>query len=106
LPFLRWPKLSLFVALSLFIPSVCFDKNIPWLLLPPESWDYLSPFPWMGASLLGVFAVQKKLHLVILSDNAIIRCFNFLGRNSLFIYIFHQPLLFGSVYLMHALLKN
>jgi uncharacterized membrane protein len=89
LPFLKWPKLSLFIALALFIPSIFFDKNIPWL----------------GASLLGVFAVQQKLHLVTLPDNATLRFLNFLGRNSLIIYLVHQPLLFGAVYLFYTLKK-
>ena len=105
LPFLKWPKLSLFIALALFIPSIFFDKNIPWFLLPSESWDYISPFPWLGASLLGVFAVQQKLHLVTLPDNATLRFLNFLGRNSLIIYLVHQPLLFGAVYLFYTLKK-
>ena len=103
--FLRWPKISLLVAFALFIPSLLFDKNIPWFLLPTESWDYISPFPWLGASLLGVFAVQQKLHLLTLPDNAAIRFFNFLGKNSLAIYLIHQPLLFGAVYLFYTFKK-
>jgi uncharacterized membrane protein len=105
LPFLKKPKLSLLLALLLFIPSIFFDKNIPWFSLPHQSWDYIEPFPWVGASLLGVFAVHKKLHLQSIPDNRLVRSLNFLGKHSLFIYLVHQPILFGSVYLFSTIFK-
>lgn len=105
LPFLNKPNLSLGVALLLFIPSVFFDKNLPWIQLPHPSWDYISPFPWVGASLLGIFAVHKGLHQVQLPDNANVKALNYLGVHSLFIYLIHQPILFGCVYLLSLLLN-
>lgn len=105
LPFLKKPNLSLFLALALFIPSVFLDKNIPWFSLPHQSWDYIAPFPWVGASLLGIFAVHKGLHHWEISENQMTRSLNFLGRHSLFIYLIHQPILFGSVYLLRLLIK-
>lgn len=94
LPFLKWPKTALFVALALFIPSIFLDYNLPWFSLPHQSWDYISPFPWLGASLLGIFAAHKGLHLYKLPVNLITRALSYLGNHSLFIYIVHQPLLF------------
>lgn len=105
LPFLKKPNLSLLVALLLFIPSVFFDKNLPWIQLPHQSWDYISPFPWLGASLLGIFAVHKGLHLTQLPDNANVKALNYLGVHSLFIYLIHQPILFGCVYLLSLILN-
>ena len=43
LPLLRFPKLSLFIGLSLILPSALFDINIPWFTLPHSSMDYISP---------------------------------------------------------------
>lgn len=106
LPFLKRPHLSLIIALLLFIPSVFFDKNLPWFLLPHQSWDYIAPFPWVGASLLGVFAVHRGLHQSTLPHNALVKSLNYLGKHSLFIYLIHQPILFGSVYLARLLLKS
>ena len=41
LPFLKKPNLSLAIALLLFVPSIFFNKNIPWFSMPHESWDYI-----------------------------------------------------------------
>ncbi|MDD4973156.1 MAG: heparan-alpha-glucosaminide N-acetyltransferase [Bacteriovorax sp.] len=105
LPFLKKPNLSLALALLLFIPSIFFDKNIPWFSLPHSSWDYIAPFPWLGASLLGIFAVHKGIYLLGIPDNRLVRSLNFLGRHSLFIYLIHQPILFGAVYLFRQFIK-
>ena len=104
LPFLKRPNLSLSIALLLFIPSIGFDKNIPWFLLPHESWDYISPFPWVGASLLGIFAAHKGVHLWQFPENSLVKSLNLLGKHSLKIYLIHQPLLFGLVYLFKQIL--
>lgn len=105
LPLINRPRLSLFGALLLFIPALFLDKTIPWIQLPHQSWDYISPFPWLGASLLGIFAVHKEYHLIMLPDNAFANSLNFLGKHSLFIYLIHQPLLFGIVYLLSLIIK-
>ena len=105
LPFVNRPKLSFIIALLLFIPSIFFDKNLPWIQLAHQSWDYISPFPWIGASLLGIFAVHKNLHRIELPNNAIVKSLNYLGKHSLFIYLIHQPILFGSVYLLRLFIK-
>lgn len=105
LPFLNRPKLALVLALGLFSFSVFLDKNIPWFTLPHQSWDYIAPFPWLGASLLGVFAVQRGLHQMSLPYNTFVKSLNYLGKHSLFIYLIHQPILFASVYLARLLLK-
>ena len=105
LPFLKRPYLALIIALALFIPSIFWDKNIPWFELPHASWDYIAPFPWVGASLLGIFAVHKGWHKFSLPENRLVKSLNYLGRHSLFIYLIHQPILFGSVYLI-SLMKN
>jgi uncharacterized membrane protein len=103
--FLRRPYLSLCVALMLFIPSIFLDRNLPWFELPHQSWDYISPFPWMGASLLGIFAVHKSIHEIEIPNNKFTRLLNTLGDNSLVIYLVHQPILFGLVYLTKIILK-
>lgn len=105
LPFLKKPNLSLVIALLLFIPSIFLDLNIPWFSLPHQSWDYISPFPWLGASLLGIFAVHKRVHFIYIPKNRVVKSLNFLGKHSLLIYLIHQPILFGTVYLFHAI-KN
>ena len=108
--FLNRPYLSLIVALLLFIPSIAFDFNLPWFQLSHPSWDYISPFPWMGASLLGIFAVHKGLHqkffLSPVKLSTPVRCLKFLGQHSLIIYLIHQPILFGLVALGTQLIHS
>lgn len=95
LPFIRYPRLSLITALALFLPSIIFDRTIPWIELPHSSWDYISPFPWLGASLLGVSAMHKGVQTVSLTNSKLMKFLKFLGMHSLFIYLIHQPILFG-----------
>lgn len=100
LPFLKHEKLALIVALALFIPSIFFDYNLPFFELPFSSFDYISPFPWVGAPLLGIFAVKKNFHLKTIPEHKLTKYLNYLGKNSLVIYLIHQPILFGIIALI------
>jgi uncharacterized membrane protein len=106
LPFLKHPKTALLMALLLFIPSITLDKTLPWIELPHSSWDYISPFPWLGASLFGIFAAHKGFHKVMLPENTFIKSLNYLGKHSLFIYLVHQPILFGAFSLIMKLKRG
>ena len=106
LPFIKRPWESLIVALCLFIPSIVWDLNLPWIQLSHSSWDYISPFPWLGASLLGIFAAHKGIHLLNFPHNQLTRSLNYLGRHSLFIYLLHQPLLFAILMLAMKIIRS
>lgn len=106
LPFLRYPFLAAGVAMAFFIPSVIWDLTLPWIQLPHASWDYISPFPWVGASLLGIFAVHKGLPYRELKESPIMRALKFLGQHSLIIYLLHQPVLFGILGLYSELNRS
>lgn len=106
LPFIKRPWVSLIVGFCLFIPSVTMDANIPWIQLPHSSWDYISPFPWLGASLFGIFAAHKGLHRLIFPNNRMLTSLNYLGRHSLFIYLIHQPILFGFLMLTMKIIRS
>ena len=100
LPFLKRPREALIVGLCLFIPSIVYDQTIPWFSLSHSSWDYISPFPWLGASLLGIFAAHKGLHHHQIPKNKLTKSLCYLGLHSLFIYLIHQPILFGLLALI------
>ncbi len=106
LPFLKRPWESLIVGLCLFIPSITMDITIPWFELPHSSWDYISPFPWVGASLLGIFAAHKGIHLIDFPENKLVKSLKYLGKHSLFIYLVHQPILFGILMLVMKLKRS
>ena len=68
--------------------------------------DYFPFFPWFGVVLIGVFLGRvfyqghmRLFSLRDLSDRLFIRFHCFLGRNSLFIYFIHQPVLVGLIQL-------
>ena len=95
LPFLRFPRSAL--ATSLLLPFL----PIPWIHLSHSSMDYIPPFPWLAPVLLGVFLFHFR-------GGAFLRlrlppwtsCLAPLGRHALLIYLIHQPLLYGSLYIL------
>ena len=105
LPLLRYPRLALFISLSLIIPSALFDKNLPWFTLPHASMDYISPFPWFGVVCLGLFLKAKGFHTIHLGHGKVLSALSLLGRHSLKIYILHQPLIYGTLYLFFRVIK-
>jgi uncharacterized membrane protein len=106
LPFIKYPKISLIIALSLFTPSIFFNFNLPWFSLPHQSWDYISPFPWLGASLLGIFAAHRNVQNIFLPENKLTTSLAFMGKHSLVIYLLHQPIFFSLTYAAYWLLSQ
>lgn len=101
LPFLKHPKAALILAILLFFPSIIWDKTIPWFEMAHPSFDYISPFPWVGACLIGIYATSKNIHKIYCAENSpIIKSLNFLGKHSLVIYLIHQPFFFGVLYVI------
>ncbi len=99
-----------FVLFGIYLRSFTFD--FPWLLwlgLIPKGFytlDYFPIFPWFGIVLMGIFTgnslypnYKRKFRMPDLSKNSLIKFFCFLGRNSLKIYLFHQPVIFFLLYL-------
>ena len=105
LPILKFPKVALFISLALIIPSAFFDKNLPWFTLPHASMDYISPFPWFGAVCLGLFLKTKGFHKIHLGHGKILSALSILGRHSLKIYVLHQPILYGALYIFFNVIK-
>jgi len=107
--FLKFKRLNLFlglliIALGFYLQSFRFD--FPWLLwlgFTPENFytfDYFPILPWFGVTLLGLFFGnllyengKRKFKIKDLSNLFITKFLAFLGRNSLFIYLIHQPIL-------------
>ncbi|MBL6989013.1 MAG: DUF1624 domain-containing protein [Bacteriovoracaceae bacterium] len=105
LPFIFYPKLALAVGATLFFFSAIFDLNIPWLELEHRSMDYISPFPWIGAILLGIFAVHQKWHTLQprYIPKLVATSLAFMGKYPLSIYLLHQPLILSVIYLFFYL---
>ncbi len=74
------------------------------------SLDYFPVFPWFGIVLIGIFIgkllyAKKLMKMPTIPENRFTRCFSFLGKNALAIYLAHQPVLFG-ILLLYLKLKT
>lgn len=115
--FLRVPPwLTLLAALAAFLaPTLLADPyfNQPaWLWLGlstsvPAMMDYVPVLPWVGATLLGVGLTRIALTLGLdqrlsrePAGNAISRALVWLGQWSLVIYLVHQPILLGLIFVI------
>lgn len=103
IPFQRRPNASLIVSLALLIPAVFFSFKWPFFTMKHNSMDYIPAIPWIGVVLLGIFAFKHNIHQINLRYFPLKRPLIKMGQHSLFIYLIHQPLLFGSVKLFNLI---
>lgn len=112
--FLRLPAPASFLAAAaafaapLYLRSPVFDMPALWWVglseTIPRSNDYVPLLPWVAPFLIGL-GTAKLLHPVLSARQTRsgtapgIRALAFGGRHSLVIYLVHQPLLIGIVYL-------
>jgi uncharacterized membrane protein len=116
-PFLRLRNLAVLFGLFCIISGIILRLTIivdfPWLLwlgfVPRQFYtlDYFPLLPWYGVVLIGVFlgnTLYKNYSQVITIPNysrfIIVSTFCFLGRHSLLIYLLHQLIIIGMIYLL------
>lgn len=91
----------------IFLPIGFEIAGAPWMA------DYMPLFPWLGVFLIGcvigricykdkktLFAGKGKV------ITAIARPVEFIGRHSLIIYLVHQPLVYGVLYLIFMIIRS
>ncbi|NJD78143.1 MAG: DUF1624 domain-containing protein [Candidatus Methanoperedens sp.] len=102
--FIKYKRLNLmagsFIILAgIYLQQVEFNfKYLFWLGFMPENlntFDYFPLIPWLGVLMLGVYSgkyiVEKTKDIKF--KNKLAGIFTFFGRNSLIIYLVHQPVL-------------
>jgi len=112
LPLLRRPRVALaaglaIVAAGLALASPLFDQRaLAWLgftTMKPATEDYVPLAPWAGVVLIGIAAGHA---LVVSRFRAVAplarapRWLAWLGRHSLAVYMVHQPVLLGLLWLV------
>ncbi len=118
-PFLKLGLINILIGIILILLGIFISSirvNFPWLLwlgLRTNNFysiDYFPILPWFGIMLTGISfgnimysGYIRKYKLYDLSNYSIIKALRFLGRNSLFIYLIHQPLLISLLYLLGLL---
>jgi len=107
--FLKYDKLNLVLGLLIilfgfYLQSFSFNFSyLLWLGFIPQNFytfDYWPILPWFGVTLLGIFFGnllykngKRSFKIKDFSNSLITKFLDFLGRNSLSIYLIHQPLL-------------
>ncbi len=111
-PFLKYKKLNLFLGIILFISGWFLQQfrfSFNWLLwagfIPKgfQTLDYYPLIPWFGVVLMGIFfgknlySVNKRKFSMKKIENIFTKFTTTLGRNSLLIYMIHQPFLVSII---------
>ncbi len=102
--FIKYKRLNLiagsFIILAgIFLQSMEFDfQYLFWLGFMPgnlRTFDYFPLLPWLGVLMLGVYSGKYVAGRTadIKFKNKLAGIFTFFGRNSLTIYLIHQPVL-------------
>ncbi len=109
--FMKYNELNLIGGVLIILSGIYLQTKefgFPYLLglgFMPENFttfDYFPLIPWLGVLLLGIYSgkkiVEKTNHIKF--KNIPAEAFIFLGRNSLMVYLIHQPLLVSFLMLM------
>jgi uncharacterized membrane protein len=113
-PFLSLGAANAFLGLLIIFIGIYMQSlsvGYPWLLwlgLSPiefYSLDYLPLFPWFGVVLIGIAigdlfyrGYRRRIALPELSSSYAVKPLAFMGKNSLIIYLIHQPILIAVLY--------
>jgi len=108
LAFVRVPQVALGLGLVIITLYFCCDINMDWLYdlsatflsLPPVTQDIGHLFPWLGVVYLGIYIGYKKWFDWGMVSNVVTEKVAFLGRHALVIYLLHQPLMMGGLYIL------
>lgn len=116
IPLIKKRNLNLVLGLIIFLTGFylngrTFDFSyLLWLGFKPNglyTLDYFPLLPWFGLILIGIFLGNtlypdfgRKFELPDLSEIPVIKQMSMLGKNSLFIYLLHQPLLIIFLHLL------
>lgn len=96
------------IALGSLPPGL--ESDFPylfWLGFPDPEYtalDYYPLIPWFGAVLIGIYAGQnamKKLAVSLPFGKSL----EWIGRNSLAIYVLHQPVIIGIIWIAMAMIE-
>jgi Predicted membrane protein len=112
-PFVRVPKVAFVVGIAVIVAGLTLasplfnPRYLSWIGFVtelPRTEDFVPLFPWLGVVLLGI-AFQAtswgfKKQSVAVKHNIALRSLSWAGRRSLWIYMLHQPILIGVLWLI------
>ncbi len=106
-PFVKFKRLNLLIGAVIILSGFLLEALrlgfTPFFWLVPETFitfDYFPLLPWFGFVLIGIFIGnslykngKRMFKIKDLSKSTLVRPITFLGRNSLIIYLLHQPIM-------------
>lgn len=110
-PLVRHPVLALVAGLCVIAAGLLFSdtafndrlmSSIGFMTYKPPTEDYVPLFPWAGAMLIGIgvgHTLVRTQFRPLAPLAAAPRWLGRLGRHSLFVYMVHQPILLGMLWL-------
>lgn len=105
-PLARFPKTNLIISFLILVSIYTFDITFKKLssFVAVNSMDYIPIYPWYMIIGLGIFFQHLKLPIPSIGNNTISQSFSYLGKHSLLIYVLHQPILFGSMFVIYKII--
>lgn len=102
-PFLKRPKLSAVLALlTLYLALVLgYDTQYFSRFFSFRSMDFIPVFPWMGWVWAGIFLAHTRLFQWQIAIPRLNKITYFLSTHSLKIYLLHQPLFYGVIWVLY-----
>ena len=111
-PLVRFPLFALMIGLIVIAAGITFSHPvfnqfalgwIGFLTVKPYAEDYVPLFPWAGVVFCGIaagHALIRNRFTLLASLATPPRWFAWLGRHTLIVYMLHQPILIGGLWLV------
>lgn len=98
-------KLAWILLISILILQYVLHYDIHWVssIIQKPSMDFIPIYPWFWATLLGIVAGPYLSRISLFQQMKPNRFLNFLGQHSLKIYLIHQPVIFGAIWVVSQL---
>lgn len=111
-PLVRRPRIALAAGIAVIVAGLVFsnslfdERALSWLGFAthkPATEDYVPLAPWAGVVLVGIALGRKLDQIAYRPFRGLVaapRWLTFLGRHSLAVYMVHQPILLGALWLV------
>lgn len=101
---LVWPFLKLKNQLGLALGLVILVWGFVFPVVGGQTWDFFPLLPWSGAVLIGISLEREKILANInFTENKLNKILEWCGVHSLAIYLVHQPILVGMIWIFLAM---
>ena len=112
--FVRIPFIALIVGIVIiylsYMDLIHLNFLMEWvrdiLKLPYQTMDLVPLFPWIGVVFIGIYLQYKNLFGFKFYKSKTKDILSYLGKYSLFIYLIHQPILFGGFWLYYTFISS